>query len=483
MFSFLKPAAAKPPLPKEQIDPTYRKLRMQVFLGTFIGYAGYYLVRKNFSFAAPILKREYGFDEFEIGIIASATALAYGISKFVMGNVSDRSNARNFLTLGLVLSSLVFIVFSFLPLSSPTMTTIVIMYAFIFLSGWCQGMGWAPCGRTMVHWFSASERGLRMSIWNLAHNVGGALLPPLAGLSLMLFGASNWQSVFFFPACVSLCIALLIYLLMRDTPQSCGLPPIEQYKNEYPQGYSEKHETEFSVTEIFFQYIIFNKFLWCIAFANAFIYLIRNGIIDWAPLYLENVKGYTGAQAKWACFAYEMAGIPGTLLCGIISDTVFKGRRAPSSIMFMVLIIIFILLYWWTPQGHFFLMLLAMSGLGFLIYGPVMMIGLHALELVPKKAAGTSAGLTGLFGYFFGTMLAGIVIGYIAKNYTWDRVFELFIASSVLAIVFIAFTWKTGEIKHHEDSEQSDDEFAKTHSENEPQLPPQSENPYEPPKS
>jgi OPA family glycerol-3-phosphate transporter-like MFS transporter len=33
-----------------------------------------------------------------------------------------------------------------------------------------------------------------------------------------------------------------------------------------------------------------------------------------------------------------------------------------------------------------------------------MLIGLHALDLVPKKAAGTAAGLTGLFGYFGGAV-------------------------------------------------------------------------------
>jgi OPA family glycerol-3-phosphate transporter-like MFS transporter len=39
---------------------------------------------------------------------------------------------------------------------------------------------------------------------------------------------------------------------------------------------------------------------------------------------------------------------------------------------------------------------------GFLIDGPVMLIGVHALDLVPKKAAGTAAGFTGLFHYVGG---------------------------------------------------------------------------------
>ena len=50
-----KPAAHIDPLPLDRVDPEYKRLRLQVFLGIFIGYAGYYLVRKNFSLAMPDL--------------------------------------------------------------------------------------------------------------------------------------------------------------------------------------------------------------------------------------------------------------------------------------------------------------------------------------------------------------------------------------------------------------------------------------------
>ncbi|HDM2501212.1 TPA: glycerol-3-phosphate transporter, partial [Staphylococcus aureus] len=52
-MNFLKPAKHIKPLPENQIDDTYKRLRLQVFLGIFIGYAGYYLLRKNFSLAMP----------------------------------------------------------------------------------------------------------------------------------------------------------------------------------------------------------------------------------------------------------------------------------------------------------------------------------------------------------------------------------------------------------------------------------------------
>ncbi|MFM8903804.1 MAG: glycerol-3-phosphate transporter, partial [Verrucomicrobiota bacterium] len=59
MFGFLNPAPEVPRLPADRTDAEYRRLRLRVFLGIFIGYAGYYLVRKNFSLAVPDILREH----------------------------------------------------------------------------------------------------------------------------------------------------------------------------------------------------------------------------------------------------------------------------------------------------------------------------------------------------------------------------------------------------------------------------------------
>ena len=59
MISFLKPAPPVERLPDSRIDAEYKRLRRQVFLGIFIGYAGYYLVRKNFSLAIPDILKDY----------------------------------------------------------------------------------------------------------------------------------------------------------------------------------------------------------------------------------------------------------------------------------------------------------------------------------------------------------------------------------------------------------------------------------------
>ena len=108
------------------------------------------------------------------------------------------------------------------------------------LNGWVQGMGWPPCGKSMVHWFSTRERALTVSVWNTAHNVGGGLVATLALLGVTLFG--DWRAKFYFNALIAAIVAVGVYFLLQDTPQSRGLPPIEEYKNDYPPDYTQASE-------------------------------------------------------------------------------------------------------------------------------------------------------------------------------------------------------------------------------------------------
>jgi len=451
MSNFLTPPAFKPEQTGAEADAKYRRLRWQVFFGIFIGYAGFYIVRKNFSMAIPALA-PFGFDKGELGIVLSMNAIAYGFSKFLMASISDRSDARKFLPLGLVCAALSML-FMIVPVqwigAEHKGLAITLMAALNFLVGWFNGMGWPPCGRVMTHWFSIKERGTWMSFWNCAHNVGGALVGPMAVYGAMWFGSwfygSNQDYYFLigtyaFPAAVAILVAVLAYCLIRDTPQSCGLPSIEKWSGHASQSYSAKAEEVLSTSQIF-KTVLGNKLLWYIAFANAFVYMVRYGCLDWAPTILTE-KGIDLKEAGWAYFAYEMAAIPGTIICGWISDKVFHGRRALPTILFMGLLIVAIAVYW-QNLDNLNVVIGCLIAIGFLIYGPVMLIGVQALDLAPKNAAGTAAGLTGFMGYVLGTaVLANIVIGYVAEHAGWDWTFILLMVACVLSILFMAMTYK-----------------------------------------
>ena len=451
MASFLAPPAAKPAQTGPEADAKYKKLRWQVFIGIFIGYAGFYIVRKNFSMAIPMLA-PFGFEKGELGIVLSMNAIAYGFSKFVMASISDRSNAQRFLPLGLVCAA-ISMLFMIVPVqwlgAEHKGAAIALMAALNFLVGWFNGMGWPPCGRVMTHWFSIKERGTWMSFWNCAHNVGGALVGPMAVYGAMWFGSwfygANTDYYFLigtyaFPAAVAVLVAVLAYLLIRDTPQSCGLQSIEEWSGHAAKNYSKADEKALSVSEIF-KTVLSNKLLWYIAFANAFVYMVRYGCLDWAPTILKE-QGVDLKEAGWAYFAYEMAAIPGNIFCGWLSDKVFQGRRALPTIIFMALVAVAIVVYW-QFFNNFTVVIGCLIAIGFLIYGPVMLIGVQALDLAPKNAAGTAAGLTGFMGYVLGTaILANVVIGYVAENAGWDWTFILLLIACALSVFFMALTYK-----------------------------------------
>ena len=436
MIGFLKTAPPSPPAPAATVDREYRRNRRHVFAGIFLGYAAYYLVRNNFALAIPDILREHPeYSRAQVGTALTGLSLAYGVSKFLMGAVSDRSNPKYFLPLGLLLSCAIM---AACGLYKAMYASLALVIALQTLNGWVQGMGWPPCGKTMVHWFSTRERGLVVSVWNVSHNVGGALVANLALLGVMLFG--DWGAKFYFNALVAALVAVVVFFLMQDTPQSRGLPPIEEYKNDYRPDYSADHERTFTFREIFFDYVLNNRYLWAIAVANAFVYFVRYGVVNWIPTYLETAKGFSFRESSLAWSLYEYAAIPGTIVCGWVSDRVFRGRRAPATILFMALTLGAVIVYWLNMSGPLWIDYAALIAIGFLIYGPIMIIGLHALDLVPKKAAGTAAGFTGFFGYVFGSAIAGTGVGWIADRWGWHGVFITMVACCVLTIVFSAMT-------------------------------------------
>src|SRR6185295_12427001 len=175
------------------------------------------------ALAIPDLLEEHPeYSKAQLGSALTGLSIAYGLSKFLMGSVSDRSNPKYFLPLGLLLSSLLMAAFG---LFEPARATLFMIVLVMVVNGWVQGMGWPPCGKTMVHWFSTNERGLIVSVWNVAHNVGGALVANLALVGVTLF--HDWGAKFYFNALVAAIIAVTVGVLLEDTPQSRGLPAVE----------------------------------------------------------------------------------------------------------------------------------------------------------------------------------------------------------------------------------------------------------------
>ncbi len=413
----------------EKVDQLYTQMRWRILSSTFFGYAIFYIVRNNLSPVAKEVGSALVYDKTMLGTILAATSIAYGVGKLLMGAISDRSNPRVFMSFALVLTGVFNLLFS--------ASTSYHMHLFLWtLNGFVQGGGWGPCGRSMGHWFSLRERGTVFAVWNISHNVGGAIAGVLTAYVASRLG---WQSAFYVPGVLALLSAVVLYFGLADTPQSEGLPPIEDYKDDHPEN-REYHEEELSTRELFTKYIVSNKYLWLFACANFFVYITRYAMLTWGPTYLKEVKGASILDGGASTMYLELAGIPSTLLIGWLSDRL-SGRRGMVSLLCMIPIFFAFLGILLNPPGHLWIDMALMGIIGFFVYPPVMLLGVAALDLTSKKAVGTAAGFVGLFGYLGSTVQAQ-GIGYLAQHHGWPSVFYAILGCTVMAIILLAFTWR-----------------------------------------
>lgn len=437
---FFEPAPHIERLPADQIPVKYRRCRWQVFEAIFFGYVMVYLCRNNLAVVAKEVEGALHYDHSMIGNILAVTAIAYGLSKFLMGSLSDRSNPRKFMAASLFLTACINFAFG----SSNSYPVHMLLWA---LNGFAQGMAGPPCARTITHWFGSHERGTISSRFNINHNIGGGLAGVIAATAA---GHWGWPSAFFVPGIICLIGSGYLLWRLRDTPQSEGLPPIEEYQGDYTEDElrhgKDTHEVELGTRDLFVNYIFKNKALWIFAAANFFIYIVRYSMLDWAPLYLSEVKGAELADGGWAIMVIEFGGIPSTLLLGWLSDKI-GGRRGLLAFLCMFPVMLAFMVIIWNPPGHLNVDLIALATVGFFIYPPLALVGVSALDMSSKKAAGTAAGFVGLWGYVGRTVQAK-GFGWMADHFTethgsaaaWNFVLWTIVGCTCMGMVILFFT-------------------------------------------
>ena len=184
-----------------QTQKRFKIWQWRTIIVTMIGYAFFYFVRKNFSFAMPGLAAEYGISNTSFGIVMTIVGLVYGFSRYFNGILADRMNARYHMSLGLALCALASLAFGFIPhllgieIGDAPHTLIVAFAVLLVLNNIFQGSGFPPCARLLSHWIPPQELATKQSIWNTSHSIGASILAILCGFIMANMGTdlSNSQ--------------------------------------------------------------------------------------------------------------------------------------------------------------------------------------------------------------------------------------------------------------------------------------------------
>ncbi len=425
IFCIFAPA---PPAPVMLGDPgeiktQYRSWQRRVLIASIIGYAMFYFVRKNLSVAMPVMGKDLGISKTDLGLFLTLHGLLYGLSKFGNGFLGDHCNARTFMAFGLVLSAIVNVFFG---LSSAVITLGLLW----MLNGLVQGMGFPPCARLMTHWFSPKELATKFSIWNTSHSIGAALVVVLCGYLVAHFG--NWRLCFFVPAGLAILCAIYLLFALPDTPPSLGLPEVE--------GTAQPGVAAEGFSPELLKQVFTNKYIWLLALAQFFVYVVRYGVFDWGPTMLTEMKGVKLTHASWMVFAFEGSGVMGMLFTGWLTDRFFGGRGARVCVISMMLAGLSMLLFWKLPGQSVSLGTLLLCMAGFFIYGPQALVGTVVANLATKRVAATAIGLTGLFGYA-STLVSGWGLGALVQHYGWNAGLAGLTAMAGVGMVLFALAW------------------------------------------
>jgi OPA family glycerol-3-phosphate transporter-like MFS transporter len=218
-----------------------------------------------------------------------------------------------------------------------------------------------------------------------------------------------------------------------------GLPPIEEYRNDYPAGSNCDSEKELDTRDLFVNYILKNRFVWLFAGANFFTYIARYSMLDWGPTYLKEVKHASLGEGGFSTAAIEFSAIFSSILVGWLSDKL-GGRRGMISMLCMIPVLLAYAGIVYLPGDRLWVDMVMFGAIGFFVYPTVLLLVVSALDFTSKKAVGTAAGFIGMFGYL-GRVVEGKGIGVLAERYGWNTALGAVMVCVLAGILLLSLTW------------------------------------------
>ena len=451
LYSFYRISKpSKETVSPENVKETYRSLRNRTFWGATIAYSLYYVCRMSINVVKQPLIDEDILSAGQLGLIGSALLFVYAVGKFLNGFIADYCNIRRFMATGLFISAVVNLLMGAFGLFDGMLPTMLIFIMFAVLwgiNGWMQSMGSAPGVISLSRWFPQSRRGSYYSLFSTSPYIGEFISYNLLALVVAWLG---WQAGFIVAAIAGLAGALIILIFVSDTPESCGLPSVQELSGE-----AMTKEDKMPTRELQ-KMILKHPGIWVIAISSAFIYITRYAIAGWGVLFLQKARGFDLADASQVIAFSAISGVLGTVLAGWLSDRVFRGDRVKPAVLSGILGTLSLILFLFVGGG--FVLNIFYVSLFSLATGVLYCIvaGLMAVDIVPRKATGAALGVVGISSYV-AAGIQDIASGYLIQGFTrqvggvdvydFGPVSWFWVAAAVISFILPVLNWKKMTLK------------------------------------
>ena len=377
------------------------------FLGLL--YTSFYMCRYNFSIANKSISEEFGFSRGEMGYIITTALFAYACGQIINGLLTDRIGGKRAMLIGAagtIVMNLLFGAASFAGMLG-------LFIAIRGVDGYLQAFGAPGMVKINTAWFAHRERGRFSGIFGFMINLGRlgiftlgpALLGGFSILGLIHVSPLHWRWLFWTPSVICAAAAVGMALTVKETPEEAGFPGVIADDTGPADG---------GVTAQFSQVIraiLSNPAVWITACAYACTGAVRQAVDQWFPRYMQDLYqvDLNSARFQFLAFLIPFVASAGSLIAGYISDTLFKGRRAPVAaiLYFLETAIILCAAQFHTANAAILFLVL----ISFTANSTHSILGSAApMDIGGRRMAGFALGLIDSFQYFGGS-LAGYFLG------------------------------------------------------------------------
>ncbi|NXK47961.1 G6PT2 protein, partial [Chauna torquata] len=403
-----------------------------------------------------------------LGALDYSFLCAYAIGMYLSGIIGERLPIRYYLTVGMLASGLFTAMFGLGYFYNIHNLWFYIMAQ--IANGLVQTTGWPSVVTCIGNWFGKGRRGLIMGVWNSHTSVGNIL----GSLIAAYWVSTCWGLSFVMPGVI---IAAMGIVYPKDISCSCTpsssskaflngasrfrvhMPTLNAKETSKPQDSEMQHllidsenctvslnsstavpgEGRHGTSAISFlgalQIPGVIEFSLCLLFAK----LVSYTFLFWLPLYITNVEHLDAKRAGDLSTLFDVGGIFGGILAGLISDRLEKR----ASTCGMMLLLAAPTLYMFSAVSKMGLeatiVMLLISGA--LVNGPYALIttavsadlGTHKSLKGNARALSTVTAIidgTGSVGAALGPLLAGLI-----SPFGWNNVFYMLMVADACALL------------------------------------------------
>ncbi len=314
-------------------------------VGTLVVFGSLGLARFGYTVVLSAMQAGLGMNNTQAGVLATANLVGYLALSVIGGALAARYGPRAVITGGLALAGAGMLL-------TGLANGFFLAAVWRALTGIGSGASNVPVMALLASWFAVRRRGFAAGIAVAGSSLALILLGPLVPRILSAYGESGWRISWFIFGGVTLLLAAVGFLLLRNRPSEKGLKPLGVAPGDPDPGPRTQ------------------ALQWGRVYRSAAVWHLGLVYVAFGFSYIIYMTFFTKRLIAEAGYTQEAAGrlfmTMGwfSLLCGLIWGTVSDviGRRPALIIVYLIHAVAFSLFALW-PAPHGFTLSAILFGL------------------------------------------------------------------------------------------------------------------------